>query len=38
MRLKAFALRVFKEIIRDPLTLIFGIGFPLVLLLLLSLF
>ena len=36
MRLKAFALRVFKEIIRDPLTLIFGIGFPLVLLLLLS--
>ncbi len=36
MRLRAFALRVFKEIIRDPLTLIFGIGFPLVLLLLLS--
>lgn len=36
MRLRAFAARVFKEIIRDPLTLIFGIGFPLVLLLLLS--
>jgi len=36
MRLRAFALRVFKEIVRDPLTLIFGIGFPLVLLLLLS--
>ena len=36
MRLRTFALRVFKEIVRDPLTLIFGIGFPLVLLLLLS--
>lgn len=36
MRLRAFSSRVFKEIIRDPLTLIFGIGFPLVLLLLLS--
>lgn len=36
MRLRAFSLRVFKEIIRDPLTLVFGIGFPLVLLFLLS--
>lgn len=36
MRMRAFSLRVFKEIIRDPLTLIFGIGFPLVLLFLLT--
>ena len=36
MRLRAFGLRVFKEIIRDPLTLVFGLGFPLVVLLLLS--
>ncbi|MBQ8831777.1 MAG: ABC transporter permease [Oscillospiraceae bacterium] len=36
MRLRAFTLRVLKEIVRDPLTLIFGLGFPLVLLLLLS--
>ena len=32
----AFSKRCFKEIIRDPLNLIFGIGFPVVLLLLLS--
>lgn len=36
MRLKAFSLRVAKEILRDPLTLGFGLGFPVVLLLLLS--
>ena len=31
-----FAKRCFKEIIRDPLNVIFGLGFPIVLLLLLS--
>ena len=31
-----FAKRNAKEIIRDPLTIIFGLGFPLVLILLLS--
>ena len=36
MKLRGFAARVFKEIIRDPLTVLFGIVFPLVLLLLLS--
>lgn len=36
MRLKAFSVRVTKEILRDPLTLGFGLGFPVVLLLLLS--
>ena len=36
MRLTAFASRNTKEILRDPLTLCFGVGFPLVLLLLLS--
>ena len=36
MRLRAFSVRVFKEIIRDPMTLVFGIGFPVILLLLLS--
>lgn len=36
MRVSAFIKRNFKEIIRDPLTLVFGLGFPLVLLLLLS--
>ena len=36
MRMLAFANRNTKEILRDPLTLIFGLGFPLVLLLLLS--
>ena len=36
MRMTAFAKRTFKEIIRDPLTLIFGLGFPGVLILLLS--
>ncbi len=34
--MKFFALRNFKEIIRDPLTVLFGLGFPVVLLLLLS--
>lgn len=36
MRMSAFAKRTFKEILRDPLTLIFGLGFPAVLILLLS--
>lgn len=37
MRLRAFCSRTMKEIIRDPLNLCFGLGFPIVLLLLLSL-
>lgn len=36
MKLLAFSGRTAKEIIRDPLNLAFGLGFPLVLLLLLS--
>lgn len=36
MRLLTFAKRNTKEILRDPLTLFFGLGFPLVLILLLS--
>lgn len=36
MRMLAFAGRNTKEILRDPLTLAFGLGFPLVLLFLLS--
>lgn len=36
MRLFTFASRCTKEILRDPLNLIFGLGFPIVLLLLLS--
>lgn len=36
MRMLIFAKRNTKEILRDPLTLFFGLGFPLVLLLLLS--
>ena len=36
MRMLAFANRNTKEIIRDPLNLGFGLGFPLVLLFLLS--
>ena len=36
MRMIVFANRNAKEILRDPLTLAFGLGFPLVLLLLLS--
>lgn len=36
MRMKPFAVRNSKELLRDPLTLCFGLGFPLVLLLLLS--
>jgi len=36
MKLHSFASRNTKEILRDPLTLCFGLGFPLVLLLLLS--
>ena len=36
MRMKTFARRCAKEILRDPLNLGFGLGFPLVLLMLLS--
>lgn len=36
MRALAFTRRCFKELLRDPLTLIFGIAFPVVLLLMLS--
>ena len=36
MRMIAFAKRCAKEILRDPINLMFGIGFPVVLLLLLS--
>ena len=36
MRMLTFASRNAKEILRDPLTLFFGLGFPLVLILLLS--
>ncbi len=37
MRVKAFAVRNLKELFRDPLTLFFGLAFPLVLLLLMNL-
>lgn len=36
MRLSAFANRCTKEILRDPINLCFGLGFPVILLLLLS--
>ena len=36
MKLINFSVRVFREIIRDPLTLIFGLGFPIALLFLMS--
>lgn len=36
MRITAFAKRCTKEVLRDPLTLIFGLGFPAVLIVLLS--
>ena len=36
MKMLSFAKRNLKEIIRDPLTIIFGLGFPLILILLLS--
>lgn len=36
MKLITFSHRTMKDIVRDPLTLLFGLGFPLVLLLLLS--
>ncbi len=36
MRMMTFAKRCGKEILRDPINLVFGLGFPLVLLLLLS--
>lgn len=36
MRIRTFAVRITKEILRDPINLAFGLGFPLVLLLLLS--
>ena len=37
MRMQTFAKRNAKEILRDPITLTFGLGFPLVLILLLTL-
>ena len=36
MRMMTFAKRNFREMVRDPLTVCFGLGFPIVLLLLLS--
>lgn len=36
MRIKVFAVRTAKEILRDPLTIAFGLGFPLVILALLT--
>ena len=36
MKLRAFSVRVAKEILRDPLNLAFGLGFPTMLLLILS--
>lgn len=36
MRMRTFSARCAKEILRDPLNLLFGLGFPLVLLFLLS--
>ena len=36
MRMLTFARRCAREILRDPLNLLFGLGFPVVLLLLLS--
>lgn len=36
MKLRAFSSRTAKEILRDPLNLAFGLGFPIVLILLLS--
>ena len=36
MRMRTFSARCAKEILRDPINLFFGLGFPLVLLLLLS--
>ena len=36
MKMLSFAKRNVKEIVRDPLTILFGLGFPLILILLLS--
>ena len=36
MRMLTFARRNAREIVRDPLTIAFGLGFPIVLMLLLS--
>ena len=36
MKMLSFASRNFKEILRDPLNLCFGLGFPLILIVLLS--
>ena len=36
MKMLTFAKRNMREILRDPLTLFFGLGFPLILILLLS--
>ncbi len=37
MRKKAFSVRIFKEIIRDPLSYIFCLGFPLIMLVVMTL-
>ncbi len=37
MKKKAFSIRIFKEIIRDPLSFIFCLGFPLVMLVVMTL-
>ena len=36
MKMRVFAIRTTKEILRDPLTLLFGLGFPVILLLMLT--
>ena len=36
MRRMAFSVRTMKEILRDPLNILFGLGFPVILILLLS--
>lgn len=36
MRMRTFSIRCAKEILRDPLNIVFGLGFPIVLLILLS--
>jgi len=36
MKMRVFAIRTTKEILRDPLTLLFGLGFPIILLLLMT--
>ena len=36
MRMFVFAKRNFKEILRDPMAIVFGIGFPVIMLFLMS--